>query len=194
MMNCLVIRDLLPLYVDGCCSEESAACVSEHLECCADCRKIHAQMAETCPPCEEEAKPLTFRRISDWKASLLQSVMLFVSFAILAVGVLLEGNTPEGSQNGLWAVAMIVPATGYLLSIAHWFFVRVYKTKKGFSSGSCVATLIATLLGYTWALVHYADGIGVTTPHVWMGVSLSLVFCVLSKVLSDQYARLLGKE
>jgi hypothetical protein len=31
-------------------------------------------------------------------------------------------------------------------------------------------------------------------PLVWCGVVLSAVFCALSKVLSNQYALLLGRE
>jgi len=193
-MDCNVIKDLLPLYVDECCSEESARLVAEHLDACEGCRKIYDQMRETCQPYEEKPNSMKLHRISDWKASLLQSVMLFVSFAIITLGVILEGSTPTGNTNGLWAVALIVPATGYLLSLANWFFVRVYKSRKMFSYGSCIATLTITLLGYVWATIHYAGGITMSSPLVWCGVVLSAVFCVLSKVLSGQYALLLGRE
>ena len=193
-MDCNVIKDLLPLYVDECCSEESARLVAEHLDACESCRKIYDQMRETCQSYEEKPNAVKLRRVSDWKASVLQSVMLFVSFAIITLGVILEGSTPSGNTNGLWAVALIVPATGYLLSLANWFFVRVYKSRKMFSYGSCIATLIITLLGYVWATIHYAGGIVMSSPLVWFGVVLSAVFCVLSKVLSNQYALLLGRE
>ena len=193
-MDCNVIMDLLPLYVDECCSEESARLVAEHLDTCASCRRIYDQMRETCQSYEEKPNAVKLRRVSDWKASVLQSVMLFVSFAIITLGVILEGSTPTGNTNGLWAVALIVPATGYLLSLANWFFVRVYKSRKMFSYGSCIATLTITLLGYVWAAIHYAGGISMSSPLVWCGVALSAVFCVLSKVLSNQYALLLGRE
>ena len=193
-MDCNVIKDLLPLYVDECCSEESARLVAEHLDTCESCRKIYDQMRETYQSYEEKPNTVKLRRVSDWKASLLQSVMLFVSFAIITLGVILEGSTPTGNTNGLWAVALIVPATGYLLSLANWFFVRVYKSRKMFSYGSCIATLTITLLGYVWAAIHYAGGISMPSPLVWCGVALSAVFCVLSKVLSNQYALLLGRE
>ena len=193
-MDCNVIKDLLPLYVDECCSEESASLVVEHLDACESCRKMYDQMRETCQPYEKKPSSMKLHRISDWKASLLQSVMLFVSFAIITLGVILEGSTPAGNTNGLWAVALIVPATGYLLSLANWFFVRVYKSRKMFSYGSCIATLTITLLGYVWATIHYAGGIAMSSPLVWCGVVLSAVFCVLSKVLSNQYALLLGRE
>ena len=151
-------------------------------------------MRETSKAHEEKTNAVKLHRVSDWKASVLQSLMLFVSFAIITVGVILEGSTPMGKTNGLWAVALIVPATGYLLSLANWFFVRVYKNKKMFSTGSCVATLSAILLGYAWALVHYAGAITIASPLVWLGVVLSVIFCVLSKVLSNRYALLLGRE
>ena len=193
-MDCNVIKDLLPLYVDECCSEESAKLVAEHLENCGSCRKIYNQMGETCQVHEEKTHSVKLHRVSNWKASLLQSLMLFVSFAIITAGVILEGSTPMGKTNGLWAVALIVPATGYLLSLANWFFVRVYKNRKTFSNGSGIATLLIILLGYAWAMIHYAGGITMSSPLVWFGVALSAVFCVLSKVLSNQYARLLGRE
>ena len=193
-MDCNVIKDLLPLYVDECCSEESTRLVAEHLDVCESCRKVYSQMCETSQPQKDAPKTVRLHRISDWKASLLQSVMLFVSFAIITLGVILEGSSPTGNTNGLWAVALIVPATGYLLSLANWFFVRVYKSRKVFSYGSCIATLTITLLGYVWAAIHYAGGIAISSPLVWCGLVLSAVFCVLSKVLSNQYALLLGQE
>ena len=193
-MDCNVIKDLLPLYVDECCWEESTRLVAEHLDACESCRKVYSQMCETSQPQKDAPKTVRLHRISDWKASLLQSVMLFVSFAIITLGVILEGSTPTGKTNGLWAVALIVPATGYLLSLANWFFVRIYKNKKMFSIGSCIATLLIILLGYAWALIHYAGAITIASPLVWFGVVLSAVFCVLSKVLSNQYALLLGRE
>ena len=130
-------------------------------------------------------------RLSEWKASLLQSVMLFVSFAILTIGVVLEGSTPAGERNGLWAMGLIVPAAGYLLSLANWFFLRLYAGRRLFSRCCCAVTFGMTALGYAWAFIHYE---GLISPQVWIGAVLTAVFCVLSKVLSNQYALLSGKE
>lgn len=43
--ECGMIRDLLPLYQDRVCSEESRRIVQEHLEECQDCRKISEKLA-----------------------------------------------------------------------------------------------------------------------------------------------------
>ncbi|MGM9608214.1 MAG: zf-HC2 domain-containing protein [Oscillospiraceae bacterium] len=55
---CEVIRDLLPLYIDGCCSGESRQLVEEHLEQCADCRRTWQEMTGQLPvPAPEEEAP-----------------------------------------------------------------------------------------------------------------------------------------
>lgn len=43
---CAIIKDLLPLYTDGVCSEESRQAVMEHLKDCACCRKEYEKMEQ----------------------------------------------------------------------------------------------------------------------------------------------------
>lgn len=43
-ITCELIRDLLPLYVDGICSKESARVVEAHLDECAECKKQYEAM------------------------------------------------------------------------------------------------------------------------------------------------------
>ena len=42
--QCDIVRDILPLYVDGACSEASAEMVKEHLTACADCNAIYQKL------------------------------------------------------------------------------------------------------------------------------------------------------
>ena len=42
--NCEVIQDLLPLYIDNVCSDESRRVVAEHLESCDVCKKLYEDM------------------------------------------------------------------------------------------------------------------------------------------------------
>ena len=44
-MNCNIIADLLPLYLDHCCSEDSAALVREHINTCPACRSLLDSMS-----------------------------------------------------------------------------------------------------------------------------------------------------
>ena len=43
-MNCDIIKDLLPLYCDGVCSEETSRTVEEHLTTCPACRTLLDEM------------------------------------------------------------------------------------------------------------------------------------------------------
>lgn len=193
-MKCNVIKDLLPLFVDDCCSEESSQLVREHLRGCEDCQRAYSAMSQKSELSHMKPPVIKLRRVSEWKASILQSLLLFISFAIIAIGVWLEAATPSGLTNGLWAMALVIPATANLFSLVNWYFVRLYKNRKVFSTFSCLFTLLLTVAGYVSALLHYTEGIRLTSPLVIVGAVLSVVFIVLSKVLSNQYALLLGGE
>lgn len=194
-MDCNVISDLLPLYVDGCCTAESAALVAAHLKTCEKCRKSYEQMRAACPAQEDAPMSARPRRVCAWQASLLQSLLLFVSFGVLTLGVVLENRTPAGASNGLWAITLIVPATASLLSLANWFFLRLYPSRRAFSVCSCAITAVLIALGYVWAAVHYAaHGIVLTAPFVAGGCALSAAACAAAACLSNRYARLLGRE
>lgn len=205
-MKCEVILDLIPLYVDDCCSEESKKMVEDHIAVCSECKCVMQNMKKTQESIVPAMPAAGYQRISSWKASVLQSVSLMISFLVLAFGVLREGNTPIGYTNGLWAAAMIVPATGYLLSMGNWYFIRSYRSRKSFSRGSWLTTLAITSGAYIWWIFHYSANLEKVWPALqdsqkWtmagfagIGLVLTAVFCVLSGVLSSKYAKMLGKE
>lgn len=211
-MNCNIILDLLPLYMDGCCSPESTQAVKEHTEHCRKCRQVLTDLADPTALYTESSMKVstTFRKIEDWKASILQSALLFLSFAIITLGVALEAKTPMGPLNGLWAQNLIIPATGFMLSLANWYFIRVYRNKKIFSTCSLLTTLSITLGGYLWSFIHYGNPFTelfadqtfrdiLSDPKGFLllnglGLLLTVVFSLSSKILSHRYANLLGKE
>ena len=51
-MKCEIIRDLMPLHLDGLTSEESDQAIKEHLNGCEPCKEILEQMKQ-----ETEVKP-----------------------------------------------------------------------------------------------------------------------------------------
>ncbi|MCH5198823.1 MAG: zf-HC2 domain-containing protein [Oscillospiraceae bacterium] len=209
-MECNIVNDLLPLYIDDCCSEESAELVKKHIESCKTCNALYKRMNSPADITSVIFAPKTIGKINDWKASVLQSVLLFVSFAIITVGVALEAATPSGLMNGYWAVSLVIPATGFLLSLANWYFIRLYKSRKRFSNCSLLATLSATVCAYVWTGFHYEMNLielfaesnfieffdvmqGVLFLY-GIGIMLTAISCILSKVLSNRYAKMLGKD
>ena len=210
-MKCSIIQDLIPLYIDGCCSEESAAEVQKHLASCAACREIYERMKNPAVKTSGSISALKkLSRIEQWKASILQSGLFFIAFLLIILGVVLESGTSIGANNGFWAFSLIVPATGFMLSLINWYFMRLYSSRKYFSVSSCLIFFGVTALAYIWAVVHYhsdlsdlfkknsaVSGIEMFVPFLsffGMGLLLTVVFCVLTRVFSAVYARMLGKE
>ena len=68
-MNCEIVRDLLPLYEDGLCSEESRKAVEEHLKTCEACRKLLPE-----GPAEAGQKPSAAEESSAAERGVLQGI------------------------------------------------------------------------------------------------------------------------
>lgn len=70
-MNCEIVQDLLPLYHDRVCSEESRRAVEEHLEGCGACRQLLADMDTPLPAAEkkktEEDAAVVERIAREWR-------------------------------------------------------------------------------------------------------------------------------
>ena len=64
MKRCGLVQDLLPLYAEEMCSEESRALVTEHLAECADCRGVLEKMGKklTVRPDDDVAMMKRIRR------------------------------------------------------------------------------------------------------------------------------------
>lgn len=45
-MTCFLVRDLLPLYLEGDCKRETEHVIEEHLKMCSSCRDMYDTMAE----------------------------------------------------------------------------------------------------------------------------------------------------
>ena len=211
-MNCEIIKDLIPLYIDGCCSKESERAIEEHLKGCSECKMLFEEMKKPTDIIAASVSPKAFSKINDWKASVLQSVLFFVSFGLIIIGVAAEAYVGADSLgNGMFAFNLVVPATGFMLSLANWYFVRSYKNRKVFSDCSSLITLGITVGAYFWTAFHYEEmgflelfkGVSLggffDTLHGILflfggGIVLTGVFCVLSKILSCKFAEMLGKN
>lgn len=61
MLTCNVVKDLLPNYIDGLVSEETAREIAEHLTGCAGCRTAYEQMkAPVVPIIEQDRKEIDY--------------------------------------------------------------------------------------------------------------------------------------
>lgn len=190
-MDCAVIRDLIPLYLDDCCSEESRGLVEAHLALCPSCRALCSRLRVSTPPLP--VPPARPDRVRAWRASILQSLLLFASFALLTVGVALEAATPAGDGNGRWALLLAAPAAGLLLSLANWYFVPLYQSRRRFSTASFLISLGISLGAFFLFGLHYGFAVYRLSAFP-LGLLLTAALSALSGLLSRRYAGMLGKE
>lgn len=199
-MKCEIINDLLPLYIDNCCSDESRAEIERHLKDCEGCRAAYESMTQTLALNEHKTSAAAvIKRITVWKASVLQSLLLFISFGLITIGVKLEAATPLGPTNGLWAAVIVIPATGFMLSLANWYFVRFYGSRRSFAVWSAAITAVMIYAAYFWGTGHYLAGEGAfwslnTFVLYTVCFLVGLILAVPSYALSNLYAKMIGKE
>ena len=101
--RCAIVRDLLPLYIDGALSRESREYVEEHLKVCGGCGEIKAKICdssiETAVVIEKEGVLSRFQkkeRGRAWTAGAVLSVILLIPVVITAI-VAAAGGTDIGT-------------------------------------------------------------------------------------------------
>lgn len=99
-ITCEVVQDLLPLYMDGCCSEQSGKIVEEHLKECTDCREKSRLFREKLPQTEALKEPdekeirQGVHKITRWKiiGKLSLCLALVIIFVLLPAGNYVRGS------------------------------------------------------------------------------------------------------
>lgn len=86
-LPCNVVQDLLPLYHDGVCSEESTELVQEHIATCAQCKDYLHSLKEDAAPDKVDAAGVLSAIGSAWKKSTKKALVkgLLIAFLICAV-------------------------------------------------------------------------------------------------------------
>ena len=87
--QCGVIQDLLPLYVDNICSEESQHMVSEHLESCDECKMLYDNMLRSTKQDSEDMEldsQKAFRVINQkWEKKKISIACVSVALTVLVI-------------------------------------------------------------------------------------------------------------
>lgn len=91
-LPCDLVRDLLPLYLDGVCSEESKAAVEAHLEGCEACkaeyqRLLDAQQLAPAPEQAEEKEIKALRRVKRKLSKKRLTAVLLTTVAVLGIAI-----------------------------------------------------------------------------------------------------------
>ena len=205
-MKCEIIWDLLPLYHDECCSDESACEVEAHLETCPACRAV-LQDIKLSLPIKSTAVFPKLELVRHWRASSLQLTLFVLAFLMLFAGAMAEASIGSSYINGRAALTLLVPGVACLFSLTSWFFLRLYKSRKQFVIASAVIAAVTFAAALVWVCLHYRffaggweHGINVLARHFgimfgygWFTYAAYL-HMLLSPLYAYLYARWMGKE
>lgn len=87
-MNCYIVRDLLPSFVDGLVSEETKKDLGEHLEDCGDCRTMYEQMKTPIAPEAVNADGKEINFLKKIKKRTIRNIALIFTALVIVFGVL----------------------------------------------------------------------------------------------------------
>jgi hypothetical protein len=88
MISCNIIKDILPLYIDGLVSDPTKAEISTHLEGCPDCIAEHRSMlssAVALPVFDKQAKELNYMKKVSRSRKWIRNSLISVTALLIAV-------------------------------------------------------------------------------------------------------------
>lgn len=116
-MNCDIIKDLLPLYCDGVCSDQTSKAVEEHIASCSACRSLLDEMRQNPvmpepvqAQAQQEAKVLqgVKRKFSLRRRLSVLAVALVAMVALVALTASSDIENPITYQEGMVAAKLAV--------------------------------------------------------------------------------------
>lgn len=128
-ISCEIIRDLLPLYHDGVCSNESRQMIEEHLSECKDCRAELKAMDDilVIPDTRKNlADAEAVKKLSKmWKHSLMKSMMCgaFIAFLVNNIAWVYLWFINNTGNN-------IVPSVFWCIVNIIWLIAEIICTRK----------------------------------------------------------------
>ena len=92
-MSCEIIKDLLPLYLDGVCSSDSKTAIEEHIAVCDSCRAELQDMQTTLPINNagqnlKEAEAV--RKLSKrWRSGMIKSILKGILIGAITIAAII---------------------------------------------------------------------------------------------------------
>ncbi|KOA21559.1 hypothetical protein CLHOM_00180 [Clostridium homopropionicum DSM 5847] len=87
-MNCNIVRDLLPIYIDGLTSEETAIEIQEHLQGCVECNKLFEEMKCPIESINLEAENREINYLKKIKAKAVKKLVIIIAIILFIFSIL----------------------------------------------------------------------------------------------------------
>lgn len=148
-IDCNVIYDLLPLYIDNACSKESAELVEAHLPTCKKCQKLWGEMNTgfSKPIQSPDFKSQrVFRNIRRHLLGIILAIAFMISCFII--------NAPGAWEGGPAQIGHLITTIVYLIFWSIFSILsRKYKPLLNVSFVISLLTVISSANGLMWRLL-----------------------------------------
>lgn len=182
-LNCNVIQDLLPLYVDQVCSNESRELVEKHLAGCRDCSALLQQMLSTEieTNLRSETESVIRRQARFFKRKSAVAGAVIAGIFMIPILVCLIVNLASGAALDWFFIVLASLITAASLIIVP---LMVPENKLLWTFGTFTASLLL-LLGVICIYVH-GDWFFIVSSSVLLGFSVCfLPFAVYARPLKE---------
>ncbi len=142
-ISCNVVKDLLPSYLEGICSEDTVKLVKEHLEECRECGAFIKMMQET-----ELVSEKSERKAVDSVKRVKKYIQKIMGFAVL-LGLFGIGAAMFSEYYGAVPIGFYLTAMPIFLLVFYWIFFEEFHCQKWgkWAIGFCIAETM--LVGYS---------------------------------------------
>ncbi len=116
MKECNIVKDLLPLYIEELCSEDSRQYVEQHLKTCEQCKEsfTYLKYSELCVEAVEKKEINAFKKLEKYiSGRMMISYFLFLVVLVIGVGILLGTASQAPVQMYYTLLPAVMLATGF---------------------------------------------------------------------------------
>lgn len=184
-LNCDIIQDLIPSYVDEICSDASKLCVEEHLKNCDSCRKI----AELCKRTAFSATAIENKQMTmlkKWTRKMKQHNLYSYLLLLFMIGFGLytfTGN-PALSIRGYYILFAVCLAGTYLFTTRAGKLQPIQKADRFMTIGAVLLNILSLLTMYLClAGAHRQFPFGLAPNKTGPFVSNLLLMCFIVQLL-----------
>lgn len=179
-LPCEIVKDLLPLYVDGMISDVSKKSIEEHLEHCKDCTEMYQNMNFSL---KEEKHPSEVEDVKRFLKKTKQMYFIYglggLSFIAIVVCMIVDLALNKGITWSLIAGCAVVFANVFMYALL------ICKKNKGYITMSVVSVGTIVLLSVIQISRYYFMNIGTfwifrygfPIMLLWLGVTWMPILC-----------------
>ncbi len=167
--SCGIVRDLMPLYRDGVCGEESRRIVEEHLRECTDCREMSECLNDTTieRTLSKESESVLSNHEKKERRTAVTAGMIVSGILMIPVIVCLICNLAVGHALDWFFIVLTA-----LLTTASVIVVPLLAGERRFSKTILCFTASLMLLLLTCCLYSHGDWFFVTAVPIIFGLSV----------------------